>query len=183
MVRLFKLSLIALFASLALSACTPTRTTKSAGEQIDDSTVTARVKTALARELGAGDSIRTDVETFRGKVQLNGFVDSSDKKATAGRVAKTVKGVVSVDNNLVVSDTPRTAGEYIDDKVITGKIKAAFAADSVVAAHQVNVDVRDGVVLLSGFTDTAEQKSRAGEIARKEGGVKDVDNQIAVKQR
>src|SRR6185295_18516713 len=75
MKRLYSTSFIGIVALVLLSACAPTRTTKSAGEQVDDSAITARVKTALARDLGAGDSIRTDVETFRGTVQLNGFVD------------------------------------------------------------------------------------------------------------
>jgi hyperosmotically inducible protein len=181
--RLFRSgSFVAVALLVMLAACTPTRTTKSAGEQIDDSAITARVKAALAKDLGTGDSIRTDVETFRGTVQLNGFVDAADKKTRAGTIARGVKGVRNVENNLVVSSTPRPAGEYVDDKIITGKIKASLAADPVVAAHQINVDVRQGVVLLSGFVDTAEQKSRAQELAGKEGGVQKVDNQIQVKK-
>lgn len=183
MKRLYSTSFIGIVALVLLSACAPTRTTKSAGEQVDDSAITARVKTALARDLGAGDSIRTDVETFRGTVQLNGFVDAADKKERATSIARNVKGVQRVENNLVVSSSPRSAGEYVDDKVLTGKIKASFAGDPVVAAHQINVDVRQGVVLLSGFVDTAEQKSRAQELAGKESGVQKVDNQIEVKKR
>jgi hyperosmotically inducible periplasmic protein len=180
--RVTSLTVCVLMTAL-LAACTPTRTTKSAGEQLDDTTITARVKAALARELGTGSSIRTDVETFRGRVQLSGFVDSEDKKVKAARVAEAVKGVEHVDNNLVVSTTPRTTGEYVDDKILTGKIKTKFASDPVVAAHQVNVDVRQGTVLLSGFVDSAEQKSRAGELAQSEPGVKQVDNQLVVKPR
>ena len=66
--RTFRL-LAALLVAM-LTACTPTRTTKS-GVQIDDSLITAGVKTDLANKLGAGDAIRTYVETFRGRVQLN----------------------------------------------------------------------------------------------------------------
>ena len=183
MTRFFSGSLVTALILAMLVACTPTRTTKSAGEQLDDSAVTARVKAALAKDLGTGDSIRTDVETFRGTVQLNGFVDEAEKKERATTIARNVKGVQRVENNLVVATTPRSAGEYVDDKILTGKIKASFAADPVVAAHQINVDVRQGIVLLSGFVDTAEQKSKAQELARKEGGVQKVDNQIEVKRR
>ena len=169
---------------LALFAgCTPTRTTKSAGEQLDDSTITARVKTALVEKVGTGDSIRTDVETFRGRVQLNGFVDSAEKKAEATKAARAVKGVRSVENNLSVATEKRSAGEYIDDKVILAKVKSALAADPVVAAHEVNVEVRQGTVQLAGFVDNADQKSQAARLAGDVRGVSRVDNQIEVKRR
>lgn len=166
-----------------LAACTPTRTTKSLGEQIDDSLITARVKAELAEKLGAGESIRTDVETFRGRVQLNGFVDASEKRDDAARVARSVRGVTAIDNNLQVVEKNRSTGEFVDDNVLTGRIKAALAGDPHVAAHEVNVDVRRGVVLLAGFVDTSRQKERAGDLARKIAGVASVDNQIAIKQR
>jgi hyperosmotically inducible periplasmic protein len=166
-----------------LAACTPTRTTKSAGEQVDDSLVTSRVKTALAKELGAGDAARADVETFRGRVQINGFVDSAEKKAEATRVARSVTGVRTVENNLEVSTGQRSAGQFVDDKVLTARIKTAMATDPEVSARQVNVDVRQGVVLLGGFVDTADEKARAADIARKVEGVDRVDNQLEVKRR
>jgi hyperosmotically inducible periplasmic protein len=164
------------------TACTPTRTTKSAGEQIDDSTLTAKVKTQLARD-PATSAHRIDVETFRGDVQLNGFVPSAEMKSEAARVAKSVTGVKKVSNNLKVGEGTRTAGEVVDDTVITAKVKTALAADSNVAAHDVNVETRDGVVQLAGFVDNSTQKSQASEVARRIAGVKQVDNQLEVKQR
>jgi hyperosmotically inducible periplasmic protein len=174
---------LAAVALAMLVACAPTRTTKSAGEQVDDSVITAKVKTALAEGIGAGDSIRADVETFRGRVQLNGFVDSAEKKADATRIARKVQGVTAVENNLSVATAKRSAGEYVDDKVILAKVKGSFAGDATVAAHQVNVEVRQGVVQLAGFVDTSEQKSRAGKLAGDVAGVSRVDNQIEVKRR
>jgi hyperosmotically inducible protein len=174
--------LTAVLAIGAMTACTPTRTTKSAGEQIDDSTITAKVKTELARD-PATSAHRIDVETFRGDVQLNGFVASDDMKSEATRVAKKVSGVKHVSNNLRVGEGSRSAGEVVDDTVITAKVKTALAADSTVAAHEVNVETRDGVVQLAGFVDKPEQKSQATEVARRIAGVKQVDNQLEVKQR
>ena len=163
-------------------ACTPTRVTKSAGEQIDDSAITAKVKTDLARD-PATSAFRIEVETFRGDVQLNGFVDTADMKTAATRVARSVEGVKHVDNNLRVGPGERTAGEVVDDTVITAKVKTALATDSVVAAHEVNVETREGVVQLAGFVDNASQKSQASEVTRRIAGVKQVDNQLEVKQR
>lgn len=164
------------------TACTPTRTVKSAGEQVDDSAVTGKVKTALARD-PATSAYKIDVETFRGEVQLNGFVESADMKSAATRVARSVEGVKTVSNNLKVGEASRTAGEVVDDTVITAKVKTALAADPVVAAHQVNVETREGVVQLAGFVDNADQKSKASELTRRVSGVKQVDNQLEVKQR
>ncbi len=54
----------------------PTRTTRSAGEDIDDATLTAKVKTAITRE-PTSNAVKVDVETYRGDVQLNGFVETA----------------------------------------------------------------------------------------------------------
>src|SRR5688572_14913722 len=99
-VKMRMLKIVVLVGAIAaLWACMPTRTTKSAGEQIDDSAVTAKVKSALASDPRTSAS-QIDVETFRGTVQLNGFVDSEDMKPAATRVASAVEGVRSVQNNL-----------------------------------------------------------------------------------
>lgn len=174
--------MVAVLAMGTMAACTPTRTTKSAGEQIDDSTLTAKVKTALARD-SATSVYRIDVETFRGDVQLNGFVSSAEAKTEAGRIAKGVDGVKSVSNNLKVGEGERSAGTTVDDSVITAKVKTALTTDPTVAAHQVNVETRGGVVQLAGFVDTSDQKQKAAELTRRVAGVKQVDNQLEVKQR
>lgn len=171
---------VAAIAAVSLAACTATRTQKSAGEQIDDSVLTGKVKTALI-ESSDTKAHQIDVETFRGTVQLNGFVDSATAKAAATRVASGVEGVKKVDNNLAIQDSKRSAGEVIDDGVITTKVKAALIADKNVKAHEVNVETREGVVQLSGFVDNAAAKSAAGETARAVSGVKDVRNDLRVK--
>jgi hyperosmotically inducible protein len=165
-----------------MAACSATRTTRSAGETVDDATVTAKVKTALARD-PATSAYRIEVESYRGEVQLNGFVESADMKSSATRVAKSVGGVKSVSNNLQVQKGERSAGEVVDDGVITAKVKAALISDPNVAAHEVNVQTREGVVQLAGFVDSSTQKSAASEVTRKVAGVKQVDNQLEVKQR
>ena len=73
----------------------------SAGKYVDDSMVTAKVKTALAKELAA-DSISVSVETYRGKVILSGFVDNDGQRQKAASVTKGVEGVTEVKNALEV---------------------------------------------------------------------------------
>jgi osmotically-inducible protein OsmY len=77
--------------------------------------------------------------------------------------------------------TREGTGEYIDDSVITGKVKAAFAADPTVKATQVQVETFKGTVQLSGFVDSRESAQRAVEIARGVKGVKSVKNDTVIR--
>lgn len=177
-------SAVIVIASLAAAACTSTRTSKSAGEQLDDTVTTAAVKSALIAD-STTKAYQIDVETFKGTVQLNGFVDSAESKQRATEIAKKQKGVVAVRNNLNVKQASadnRGAGGMVDDGVITSKVKAALAGDPRTKAHQVNVETENGVVQLSGFVDTPEAKVTAGTLAANVENVKSVDNEIDVKR-
>jgi osmotically-inducible protein OsmY len=77
--------------------------------------------------------------------------------------------------------TREGTGEYIDDSMITGKVKAAFAADPTVKATQVQVETFKGTVQLSGFVDSRESAERAVEIARGVKGVKSVKNDTVIR--
>jgi len=167
--------------TLAMVACASTRTQKSPGEAVDDSVTTGRVKAALIAD-PVTKAHQIDVETFKGTVQLNGFVDTAASKERASEVAKRTKGVTSVHNNLTVKTTGRTGEEVVDDSAITMKVKAALAGDPRTKAHQVNVETREGKVQLSGFVDSSEAKSTAEELARAVDNVKSVDNELDVKK-
>jgi len=172
---------VAFVMSLAMVACASTRTQKSPGEQVDDSVTTGRVKAALIAD-PVTKAHQIDVETFKGTVQLNGFVDTAASKDRASQVAKSTKGVTSVHNNLTVKATGRTGEAVVDDGAITAKVKAALAGDPRTKAHQVNVETREGKVQLSGFVDSSEAKSTAEELARAVDNVKSVDNELDVKK-
>jgi hyperosmotically inducible periplasmic protein len=77
--------------------------------------------------------------------------------------------------------TKRTTGEYIDDKTINAKVKAALLNDARVSGIQVNVETYDGVVQLSGFVDDPEQIPRATEVAQGVEGVRAVRNDLIVR--
>ena len=90
-----------LLASVAFNGagCAATATRQSTGEYIDDTAITAKVKTALIKD----DTVKAadvQVETFRGNVQLSGFVDTAVQKARAAQVAQSVTGVTNVTNNI-----------------------------------------------------------------------------------
>jgi osmotically-inducible protein OsmY len=90
---------IALFTAFLGCASTPTR--EGTGEYVDDSAITTKVKAAILNEPTL-KVFQINVETFKGTVQLSGFVDSSQSIKRAGEVARGVKGVKSVKNNLIV---------------------------------------------------------------------------------
>lgn len=85
----------------AISACAATETRRSAGESVDDATLTTRVKTRIIQDQSL-EAFQIDVDTYRGMVQLNGFVDSAEAAQRAVDIAEDVPGVVSVKNNLQV---------------------------------------------------------------------------------
>ena len=73
------------------------------------------------------------------------------------------------------------AGRVVDDSVITGKVKAALVADPTTKAHQISVETFQGVVQLSGFVDTTEARSRATQVAQQVEGVKNVKNDLELR--
>lgn len=78
----------------------PTETTAAkAGRAVDDSVITAKVKTALIQD-PVTKAHEISVETFHGTVQLSGFVDTAESKERAGQLAKNVEGVHDVKNSL-----------------------------------------------------------------------------------
>jgi hypothetical protein len=85
----------------ALMACASTSKQSGTGEYIDDSVITTKVKSLLASD-DFLKSFAISVETYKGVVQLSGFVDSQSAVDKAGEIARGVKGVTSVKNNLNV---------------------------------------------------------------------------------
>lgn len=90
---------IGLIAVFLGCASTPTR--EGTGEYIDDSAITTKVKSAIFNDPSL-KVFQINVETFKGEVQLSGFVDSAQSVKKAGEVARGVNGVKSVKNNLIV---------------------------------------------------------------------------------
>ena len=77
--------------------------------------------------------------------------------------------------------TPETTGQYVDDTVVTTKVKSALLGDDAVKSFQIKVETHQGIVQLSGFVDTWAQKSAAGKDASAVPNVKDVKNDLIVK--
>jgi len=74
------------------------------------------------------------------------------------------------------------AGEYVDDSVITTKVKSLLAADDFLKSFEISVETYKGIVQLSGFVDSQKAVDKAGEIASGVQGVKSVKNNLNVKK-
>ena len=93
--------LVAAFALAAVAGCASTQKHESTGQYVDDTAITTKVKAAIFNEPTL-KSAEVNVETFKGVVQLSGFVSSPDAKSTAVRVTRDVAGVKSVKDDMRV---------------------------------------------------------------------------------
>jgi len=86
---------------MGLLGCSTTQSHESSGQYVDDSVITSKVKTTIVDDISfKGFEIK--VKTYQGVVQLSGFVDSAGKASKAGEIARGVKGVSEVKNDLIV---------------------------------------------------------------------------------
>jgi osmotically-inducible protein OsmY len=95
--------IIGLLLALLIAGCAGSATSESTGEYLDDMTLSTKVRASIL-----GDSrlkvMQISIETFKGVVQLSGFVDTAGASARAVELARTVKGVKSVNNSLIVKN-------------------------------------------------------------------------------
>src|ERR1051326_7309641 len=102
-----KIAFLMMLASVAAvpltftTGCAVTQGRESMRENVDDKTITTKVKTALIRDPNVKAS-QVNVTTFKGVVQLSGFVENQSQKDRAGEIARQTSGVVDVHNDLIV---------------------------------------------------------------------------------
>ncbi len=151
---------------------------RSVGRQVDDATLTSRVKLALARD-PITKARKIDVDTVNGVVTLTGVVETETEKRRAEEVARKVSGVRAVRNNLMVGH--RSFGRSLDDKLLTARIKTKLIAEPGIRSLSIDVDTLNGVVTLTGMVKNEEQRRRVLEIVRTTRGVKGVVDNLTVK--
>jgi hyperosmotically inducible protein len=163
---------------IGASACA---TTRMAGEQTDDARISGRV----GRRLTLDPDVKRytiDVDTIDGVVTLRGKVDSETMKTSAEKLARDTEGVKDVKNELIVD--PTSFGESISegtkDSVLKTKVGTRLTTAPDIDRINIDVDVQDGVVTLSGVVHDENAKQRAEEVARSTEGVKDVKNELTV---
>ena len=178
-------------------AAVATVTTMTAACAQSDAGVTTAVKSRLAAD-NTVKAYRIDVDTKDRVVTLRGEVDSQAAKAQAVKVARSTNGVRDVIDGLTVapSAAPTTGvadeaqrkaregadktGNLIGDAAITAAVKTKMLADATVGGLQINVDTKDGVVVLKGEVKSAAERKRALELAKETDGVKTVKDQLTI---
>jgi len=167
-------TLLTVATALTFGACA---STQSPGEQIDDATITARVKAKLAADPEV-NPFNIDVDTDGGVVTLRGTVEDPEARTEAVKLARGTSGVRSVRNEITVGET--TAEQRVDDAALATEIKGRITADPDLNPFNIDVDVNQGVVSLSGTVTSEASRSKAAEIARGVSGVVRVENQLKV---
>lgn len=176
-----KKTILVMFVSLVTALALPVHAAKTTGERVDDGAITSTIKAALLDNQHTS-VMSINVESYKGTVQLSGFVASQQEKDAAGKVATGVNGVKKVINSLSIA--PQTSlSTKLDDAVMTGKVKAALMDDAEVKSMQINVETRSGVTQLAGFVTDEAMRERAGKVAAGVSGVKKLDNALVVKPK
>lgn len=165
----------------------PARTSeeRSFGEVVDDATITATVKSKMLWSKNT-DGLKMDVDTRMGKVTLLGSADNGASRELAGRMAENTRGVVAVDNQLVVDEAKPVSEDKVDsaghdtseaiaDTWITTKVKSTFMYSSNVENDDITVSTKDGNVTLSGMVSNGAERALAIELAQNIRGVKSVN--------
>lgn len=160
---------------------TGTAASTTIGNEIDDSVVTTKVKSALLAD-DFIKSLEIKVETRKGEVMLSGFADNQAQIERGVFVSKTIPGVKNVVNKLILKEGKQTVGNKIDDTVITTGVKTAMLQDPLMKSMEVSVVTRKGEVQLSGFVDSDLQFNHAVEVAKGVEGVTSVVNSMQVKK-
>ena len=172
-------------------------TAKRSDQPIDDSVITTKVKAELVKDkqVRARD---IEVKTVNGVVELTGTARTKGEASKAASIARKVKGVKSVKNDIQVAaasapasasekaqakDRPATAkgsDQPVADSVITTKVKALYVKDKDVSFTTVEVKTVNGVVHLGGTAKSKAEADKAAALARDVEGVKSVKNEIKV---
>ena len=164
-----------LVAVLALGACS---TTEPMGQQVDDAALTSKVKAKLAADPDV-NPFEIDVDTTDGVVSLRGRVEEASDKTVAGRLARETQGVKRVNNRITVGMDPDDQAPGADAAIVAA-VEGKLAADPDVSSANIDVDVQDGVVTLSGTVKSAANRAKAESVAKSVSGVKSVRNELKV---
>jgi len=101
LIKIASIGVLSCALGMTLVGCQSAPNQESTGQYVDSSVMTTKVKTALLNTKGI-DSTNISVTTYKGTVQLSGFVNSDAQKQLAEHVAESVKGVTGVENDLIV---------------------------------------------------------------------------------
>lgn len=165
-------------------------------EKLRDAWLDGKIETALLvnRHL---NNFTIDTDVKNGKAYLSGTVNSEIDRELAHEIAKSIEGVKSVDNDIIVkkdkemsdklhlthkhqSNKERSFGTWYDDVTTTASIKTELLMNSETSGLDVNVDTAYGVVTINGVVESEKEKELIEKIAENTPGVKQVEIEVEV---
>jgi osmotically-inducible protein OsmY len=130
------------------------------------------------------DGANTVVDVKDGLVTLHGEASSQAEKELTAEYVKDVEGVKDVDNQMIMAEAPktkhRTVGEFIDDASIKSQIKLALAFHRGTSPFSASINVKRGVVTVSGMAKNAAEKELVSKRIADIHGVKRIDNRMII---
>jgi hyperosmotically inducible protein len=149
----------------------------SSSTRHSDAGITDMVQAALEAN-DKVDADKVDVQTRERIVYMTGVLGTEEARREAVRVAWHTEGVSAVHSDLTVGE--RTVGSWVDDVVISSKVKSKLISDSQIKAGDIDVSSSQGVVTLIGRVGSQSIKDDAERTARATKGVTDVNNELLV---
>lgn len=160
-----------------------TKTIHSAGEEIEDSVITSKVKIALLIHRSTS-TVRTEVITKNAVVTLFGTVQNNAEKELLTKLVEDIHGVKGVQNKMTIakSDASSTTAEKFEDSVITSKVKMALVLNRSTSASRTIVSTKDEIVTVSGIAKNNAEKELVTKVVEDVDGVNSVVNNMTVEQ-
>jgi hyperosmotically inducible periplasmic protein len=165
---------------LALFSGCASMTGRTAGEHIDDTTITAKVNDIIVKDEDA-KYLKIDVTSTDGAVVLQGSIHNRAAEDRIVGKIRQVEGVKSVKSLLKLHAD--TAGEYIDDSVITTKVNADIVKDPDAHYFKIDVTTTQGDVVLQGFVNSRATEARLVAKIKEIKGVKSVKSLLKIEEK
>ena len=165
---------------LALFSGCASMTGRTAGEHVDDATITTKANDVIVKDQDA-KYLKIDVTSTEGNVVLQGSIpDKAAEDRIVGKIRQ-IQGVKSVNSQLKPKSA--TAGEYIDDSMITAKVNAEIVKDPDAQYFKIDVTTTQGDVVLQGFVNSRDTEARLVKEIRQMKGVKSVKSLLKIEEK
>ncbi len=150
---------------------------RTIGTMFDDSVLATKVKSKMISDEFV-KARHVDVDVLNGVVYLIGVVESESQKRMAADIARGVDGVRDVENQLIVGST--SAGQVLNDTILSSKIKAELIKASGVRSNNIDVDTINNRVTLTGMLKSQAQKDTVLSIVQKVTGDRQIVDNLTI---
>ena len=150
---------------------------RSLGTMVDDSVISATVKIKMISD-NSVKARQIDVDVLNGVVYLIGLVGSSSQKKMATDIAKQIKSVRRVENQLVIGKTD--VNQISNDIILTSKIRIQLLKDMDIRSTNIDVDTYNNIITLTGIVKSKKEKKKTLVIVQKVGGDRKIVDNLAV---